>query len=183
MMEDYTVEQLRQIARNKNLRGYSRLRKTDLIKFIKSPKKGSPKRVSPRKGSPKKGSPKRVSPKKGSPKRVSLDKKSPKITGRKNHTKASKFTSLSTRDKIINAKLQGIDWFIVTMEGCIYCDDAKKLLKKHKLRFNTQMLTQTNKDTIYESIDNMTKKYRYFPIIFYKGEFLGGYTELKKKLS
>ena len=176
-MEDYTVEQLRQIARNKHLRGYSRLRKTDLIKFIKSSKKGSPRRVSPKKSST------RVSPKKSSPRRVSLEKKYPKITGRKNHLKASKFTSLSTRDKIINAKLQGIDWFIVTMDGCTYCDDAKKLLQKHKFKFHTQMLTQKTKDTIYESIDNMTKKYRYFPIIFYKGEFLGGYTELKKKLS
>ena len=69
------------------------------------------------------------------------------------------------------------------MDGCTYCDDAKKLLQKHKFKFHTQMLTQKTKDTIYESIDNMTKKYRYFPIIFYKGEFLGGYTELKKKLS
>ena len=168
-MENYTVEQLRQIARNKYLKGYSKLRKADLIKFIKS-SKVSPKKVSPKKVSLKKVSPKKVSPKKKSP----LKKK---------HTNSSdNFTSVSTRDKIINAKLKNIDWFIITMDGCNYCDEAKKLLQKNKLKLHSQMLTKSNKDKIYESIDIMTKKYRYFPIIFYKGKFLGGYTELKKTL-
>jgi len=178
-MENYTVEQLRQIARNKYLKGYSKLRKADLIKFIKS-SKVSPKKVSPKKVSLKKVSLKKVSLKKVSPKKVSPKKKSPL---KKKHTNSSdNFTSVSTRDKIINAKLKNIDWFIITMDGCNYCDEAKKLLQKNKLKLHSQMLTKSNKDKIYESIDIMTKKYRYFPIIFYKGKFLGGYTELKKTL-
>ena len=155
MMENYTVEQLRQIARNKNLRGYSQLRKAELVKFVKSPQRKSP------------------------PRRKSKNKKSRSMSCER---KTSQFISTSTRDKIINAKLQGVDWFIITMEGCGYCDEAKKLLKTHKLKFKTQMLTQKNQDRIYESIDSLTKKYRYFPMIFYKGKFLGGYKELKKKL-
>ena len=120
-----------------------------------------------------------------SPKRNSKShRKSPKRNSksrRKSPKKASKFTS-TIRDKIINSKLQGIDWFIITMDGCGYCDEAKKLLKTHKLKFKTQMLTKKNQDKIYESIDSLTKKYRYFPVIFYKGKFIGGYTELKKIL-
>lgn len=135
MLEDYTVKELHQLAKNKNLKGYSQLNKADLIKFIKN-------------------------------------KKSPK---------KSSFTT-TTKDKIIDAKKDDIDWFIITMDGCGYCDEAKKLLKEHKLPFKTQMITQKNKDKIYESIDPLTKKYRYFPIIFYKGKFIGGFKELKHKI-
>ena len=135
MLEDYTVKELHQLARNKNLKGYSQLNKADLIKFIKT-------------------------------------KKSPK---------KSSFTT-TTKDKIMDAKKDGIDWFIVTMDGCGHCDEAKKLLKQHKLPFKTQMITEKNKDKIYESIDPLTKKYRYFPIIFYKGKFIGGFKELKQQL-
>ncbi len=130
MLEDYTVKELHQLAKNKNLKGYSQLNKADLIKFIK--------------------------------------------------TKKSSFTT--TKDKIIDAKKDGIDWFIITMDGCDYCDEAKKLLKQHKLPFKTQMITEKNKDKIYESIDPLTKKYRYFPVIFYKGKFIGGFKELKQKI-
>jgi glutaredoxin len=139
MLEDYTVKELHQLARNKNLKGYSQLNKADLIKFIKT-------------------------------------KKSPKKSPKK-----SSFTT-TTKDKIMDAKKDGIDWFIITMDGCGYCDEAKKLLKQHKLPFKTQMITEKNKDKIYESIDPLTKKYRYFPVIFYKGKFIGGFKELKQKL-
>lgn len=135
MLEDYTVKELHQLARNKNLKGYSQLNKADLIKFITT-------------------------------------KKSPK---------KSPFTT-TTKDKIMDAKKDGIDWFILTMNGCGYCDEAKKLLKQHKLPFKTQMITENNKDKIYESIDHLTKKYRYFPVIFYKRKFIGGFTELKQKI-
>lgn len=135
MLEDYTVKELQQLARNKNLKGYSQLNKADLIKFIKT-------------------------------------KKSPK---------KSSFTT-TTKDKIMNAKKDCIDWFIITMDGCGYCDEAKKLLIQHKLPFKTQMITKKNKDTIYESIDSLTKKYRYFPVIFYKGKFIGGFKELKQNI-
>ena len=139
MLEDYTVKELHQLARNKNLKGYSQLNKADLIKFIKTKK--SP-------------------------------KKSPK--------KSSFITT--TKDKIMDAKKDGIDWFILTINGCGYCDEAKKLLKQHKLPFKTQMSTENNKDKIYESIDPLTKKYRYFPVIFYKGKFIGGFKELKQTI-
>ena len=125
MLENYTVKELHQLAKNKNLKGYSQLNKANLIKFIKT-------------------------------------KKSPKKSPKK-----SSFTT-TTKDKIMDAKKDGIDWFILTMNGCGYCDEAKKLLKQHKLPFKTQMITENNKDKIYESIDPLTKKYRYFPVIFYK---------------
>ena len=159
----------------------SKSRRKSPKKTSKSRRKSPKKTAKSRRKSPKKASKsRRKSPKKTAKSRRKSPKKASK-SRRKSPKKASKFT-LSTRDKIINTKLQGIDWFIVTMEGCGYCDQAKKLLETHKLKFKTQMLTKENQNKIYESIDSLTKKYRYFPVIFYKGKFLGGYTELKKKL-
>ena len=34
-------------------------------------------------------------------------------------------------------------------------------------------------ETLYNIIDKKTNNYRYFPIIFKNGKFIGGYTELK----
>lgn len=40
MTQDYTVMELRQIAKSKGLRGYSNLRKVDLFKLLSKKKKG-----------------------------------------------------------------------------------------------------------------------------------------------
>jgi len=77
---------------------------------------------------------------------------------------------------------RGVEWFIVSMGGCGYCDSAKALLKKASMAYGTVELTERNMDAIYLSVDSMTGKYRYFPMVFHRGKFLGGYKELKKKL-
>jgi glutaredoxin len=132
MLENYTVKELHKLAKDKHLKGYSKLNKADLVKFIK--------------------------------------------------TKNSSSFTTTIKDKIIQAKQNGINWFIITIDGCGYCEKAKKLLKEHKLPFKTQMATDKNKQQIYQSIDTLTKNYRYFPIIFYKGKFLGGFKELQHTL-
>jgi len=77
-------------------------------------------------------------------------------------------------------------WFIITKEGCQFCDKAKSLLNERKLKYIETKLTEENKNKIFETIDHLTTKnkkpYRYFPIIFRKGIFIGGYAELKNEL-
>ena len=75
------------------------------------------------------------------------------------------------------------DWFIVTKSGCGYCKKAKELLDSKNMKFETHELTNVNKDDIYNKLDSLTGKYRYFPMIFNKGKFIGGYTDLEKKLN
>jgi glutaredoxin len=66
------------------------------------------------------------------------------------------------------------------LKGCGYCDNAKDMLKKNDTKYGTVELNKANMDEIYNSIDSMTSKYRYFPIIFYNSKFIGGYKELNK---
>ena len=127
----------------------------------KSPKRKSPKRKSPKRKSPKRKSPKRKSPKRKSPKNQILKK--------------TKF------QKNIIDDINSVDWYIFTLNTCGYCNKAKKLLEDNDKAFKSKEITDQNNEEIYKSIDILTDKYRYFPIIFHKGKFIGGYTELKNK--
>jgi len=115
----------------------------------------------------KKKSPKKKSPKKKSPKKKSPKKKSP-----------SDMTYMDLRREIKNSL-----WFMVTLEGCGACEDSKKLLKKkgnYSLsKYEMITLTSENDKKIFKAVDILTNKYRYFPMIFHEGKFLGGYDELK----
>ena len=71
-------------------------------------------------------------------------------------------------------------WYIVTKEGCKYCDKSKTLLKDKNIEAEIEIINDDNRMVIYEELDNITGKYRYFPMIFYNGKFIGGYTELEK---
>jgi len=75
---------------------------------------------------------------------------------------------------------QNISWFIFTYKGCGYCKKAKDLLKNKHIDFIEIEVNDSNKLDIYNSIDKITGKYRYFPVIFNNGNFIGGYTELQK---
>ena len=68
------------------------------------------------------------------------------------------------------------------MKGCGYCDDAKNLLRTNKQKYKSIVLTDNNEDQIWAVTDKIAKKkYRYFPMIFHKGKFMGGYGELHDK--
>jgi glutaredoxin len=164
-MENYTVKQLHQKARDLGLIRYSHLRKDPLIKFLN---KGS----ATLKGSPPR---KKSSSLKGYPPRT----KSPSLKGSPPRTKSPP----TIKNEIISTNKKGVKWFIISMKGCGYCDNAKDILKKNDTKYGTVELNKDNMDKIYDSIDSMTNKYRYFPIIFYNSKFFGGYTELKKQLN
>ncbi len=86
----------------------------------------------------------------------------------------------SVKDQIMDRR---VEWFIVYMGGCGYCDSAKALLKKAGMAYGTVQLTEGNRDSIYLSVDSLTGKYRYFPMVFHRGKFLGGYKELNKMIN
>lgn len=84
-------------------------------------------------------------------------------------------------------------YVIFYVDGCQYCSDALQLLKKNKLQYRSY-----NISTI-KYVDNDIKKlfelfkqhpnlkfeheHKTKPIIFKKGKYLGGYSELKKELN
>jgi glutaredoxin len=65
-------------------------------------------------------------------------------------------------------------WFIVSKEEgkCKYCEEAKKLLSTKVKSYNVEILTDTNKEEIYNRVDKITNNYRYFPMIFYNQKFI-----------
>jgi glutaredoxin len=125
-------------------------------------------------------SPKRKS-KRRSPKRRSKRRSPKRRSKRRSPKRRSKRRSSDKYREVLRQKIKSSDWFIVTMSGCGYCTESKKILLTHNQKFKTVRLTENNSAKIWEVTDNISKKYRYFPMIFSKGKFFGGYRELKKK--
>ena len=147
----------------------------------RSPKRRSPKRRSPKRRSPKRRSPKRRSPKRRSPKRRSPKRRSPKRRSPKRRSPKRRRPSAAGA---LKKKIKSTDWFIVTMKGCGYCSEAKKILRSRGLKYKSIVLTDKNQKKIWDVTDKIAKKkYRYFPMIFRKGKFIGGYGELKDRYS
>ena len=61
----------------------------------------------------------------------------------------------------------------VNFEDCEKCDQAKKLLKEHQIKF----ATITCDKQVFGEISKMTKSMN-IPQIILNGEFIGGYDEL-----
>jgi glutaredoxin len=142
----------------------------------KSVKRGSYKRMSPTRSSPKRSSPKRSSPTRSSPKRSSPTRSSPKRSSPKRMPRTKKTQSS------LEHRIRSTDWFIVTTKGCGFCGESKKLLRANGQKYKSRELTEKNEDKIWPVTDKLAKKkYRYFPMIFRKGKFFGGYGELQKK--
>ena len=68
--------------------------------------------------------------------------------------------------------------------GCVYCTKAKEILKYNKIDFqevNCDEYLLDNKLAFLETMRKWTvKEHRTFPMVFYGGEFLGGYVEMKQ---
>ena len=79
-------------------------------------------------------------------------------------------------------KSKNFEYTIYSLDGCPYCEDAKQLLKNNNIKYKEIKVNNKNKDTIYKKIDSKTNNYRYFPIIFKKNKFIGGFKELSNLL-
>lgn len=70
---------------------------------------------------------------------------------------------------------------VYTKNGCHYCDKLKNLLIKEDFFFyevNCDNYLIEERDNFLSFIKNkIGKSYTTFPIVFYDGEFIGGYTE------
>jgi glutaredoxin 3 len=231
-MELYTVSELKGLAKSNNLKGYSSLRKSELIKLLNT-KQGTKQCPSHQILNPKSNKCVNRSgkigkllldipvPKQGTktcPSHQILNPKSNKCVNRsgkigkllldipvpkqgsKQSTKQG--TKTCPSHQILNPKSnkcviksgrigklllkEGEDisqgentWFIYTKEGCPYCVKAKKLLKKHKQKFNEYVVTEQTKESVFSKLDKKTGNYRYYPTIFLNNEFFGGFDNLK----
>jgi len=70
---------------------------------------------------------------------------------------------------------------IYSKPSCVNCIKAKKLLKENKIEFKEIMCDEyllEDKEKFLEFIKNLSKKEcKFFPIIFFDGNFIGGYYE------
>lgn len=71
---------------------------------------------------------------------------------------------------------------IYSISGCKYCTHSKELLKNKSCKIincDKYVATLRERDEFYAFIQKYTvKPYKYFPMVFNKGTFIGGYKEL-----
>ncbi len=76
--------------------------------------------------------------------------------------------------------MRSAEFTFYTIQGCGYCSDVKDMVTKAGRAFCEVKVTTKNQEEVYKVTDPLTKRYRYFPMIFRYGKFIGGYAELKK---
>jgi len=74
------------------------------------------------------------------------------------------------------------DYTVYTKSGCKFCSLVKDLLKDQQVTIvDCDFYLLSNKEDFLKYIYEMTSvNHRTFPIVFYEGNFIGGYTETKK---
>ena len=100
------------------------------------------------------------------------------IVSRRIKSKRPKRSKSKRSKRSKSRKINKCKYIIYSKEGCPYCRDAKELLKSKNIPFKEIKVTDSNIEKIYKKIDNKTKKYRYFPIIFKNNIFIGGFSDL-----
>jgi glutaredoxin len=73
---------------------------------------------------------------------------------------------------------------VYSKSGCPNCIKVKKLLQEKQIMFtivNCDEFILEDKDMFFQFIQNLTKKeYKFFPMVFDNGHFIGGFTETIK---
>jgi glutaredoxin len=73
--------------------------------------------------------------------------------------------------------MKAIVW---SKDQCPYCDQAKALLKSRNIEFEERNVSQDwTREQLLEAVPNA----RAVPQIFLDGELVGGFTELRKRLT
>ena len=83
---------------------------------------------------------------------------------------------------IVKPQMKG--YTIYTKNGCAYCNLAKQLLNIYKpIIIGCDEIYLDNKTVFFEKMMEYTKTpHKTFPIIFFNGHFIGGYSEIKQIL-
>jgi len=176
-----TVKILREQAKAKGLKGYSKLRKQELITLLKRTNKvctrgkirnPSTGRCVSKTGKIGKALLKGRSVSWMDPIKsifVSSNKKDDK-TADKTSNKHSDWSG--DRSGARKAKLavkyfnNDVEWVVVTMNGCGYCKRAKELLKSNSIKYKTIQISDDEENKFYLVLDSYSGGYRKFPMIF-----------------
>jgi glutaredoxin len=77
---------------------------------------------------------------------------------------------------------------VYTKSGCTYCEKAKELFNKREeknvvfINCDEYVSTETIKPFFLSFIARLAKReWKTFPMVFCKGEFIGGYTDLLRE--
>ena len=79
----------------------------------------------------------------------------------------------------MTSKVNSTTFTLYTKDGCIYCEKAKAYITYDLFDSFEEIKLDKIKDS--KEYDNLlqTTGHRTFPFVFYNGEFIGGYNELK----
>ena len=73
---------------------------------------------------------------------------------------------------------------IYSKSGCINCSKVKSLLKEKKIFFSVidcdEYIIENKEDFLLFIKDKANREYKMFPMVFYDGSFIGGYTETQE---
>ena len=165
-LENLIVKDLLNIARNMNLYGYSKLRKAELIALIRASnvKPTSPKVID--KCLNKVCIPSKICNPESGLCVIRDGKKGKEVI-----------------NNILKAKMSEPQWYIYSIDGCSYCKKAKDLLNSLGLKYTEIRVCNEDKEEFFRAKASETGGYKFFPVIFNMGVFIGGYTELQKMLS
>lgn len=72
------------------------------------------------------------------------------------------------------------DIYIKGIPNCIFCTKTKNLLDSNYIDYK-YFNGDPNSDYVKKVMNKI--KYRKFPMVFHKGKFIGGFTELKTKFN
>ena len=109
-----------------------------------------------------------------------------KSTYNKWMAKAEEFNGGAKEESKKNNKCKGVpvpnkndEWTIYTLSWCGYCKAAKSLLREKNLKFIEHDVSQLS--NVNSCLSNLTKDYQLYPMIFKKGKFIGGFSDLKNE--
>ncbi len=91
--------------------------------------------------------------------RTKLSRKVTKMNSKKNNLKKNKLSRKRQVDGNYKIKKRKQLWTIYGLQGCPYCDDAKKLLKERKIRFHYKIFADLQPEE-QKRIEDDIKKYR-----------------------
>ena len=163
-LDSLRVVDLLNIARQKELKGYSKLRKADLISLIIA------------------------SGQHPTPHPQQIDKCYGKIcntfqicnppSGRC----VNKNGDIGKKLIVSDALKTKIYWKIYSIDGCSSCKKAKELFNKLGLEYKEIKVHNKDIKEFFDEKASVTGGYKFFPVIFNNEHFIGGYVELEKLL-